>query len=435
VPEAAAIDIPRANDADTAGDPDIGPVLYIAATLPKLSETFVYREFFALRERGVCVLAASVHPPERRLGDARLDALAAEAIPVYWLGSRWLWAHALAEFARHPARAARTMALGLRDAILGQDLTPARRPRVIYQAFAGLAHRVRPRRIAHIHAHMAHVPASIAMYAARQLRVPFSFTGHANDLFPSRALLKEKLRRAAFAACISQWHRELYRSIQSLPDERLPIVRCGVDIPRQPAAESHAGVRILTVGRLIPKKGFDVLVDAVASLLRSDPNLGLSCRIVGEGPERTGLEQQIRILGLQDHIDLAGPMPNADVLAALSDADLFVLPCRVEPGGDRDGIPVVLMEAMARGVCVVSGDLPAIRELILHARTGLLAPPGDATALAAAMETLIRDRALRAKLAGQGRERVAQEFSSGMNAARIMAAFRAAAKDPRPCAV
>jgi colanic acid/amylovoran biosynthesis glycosyltransferase len=420
--------------------PSLGRILYIAGTLPALSETFVYREIFALRDRGLDIATASIRAPQRDLGDPRLDALAAEAIPVYGAGPAALLRDAVLEGLAHPLRAARTKLQALRDAAAGRDLTPAQRLKVLWQftAALALARRVRPAAIRHIHAHMAHVPATIAMYAAHQLGIGFSFTGHANDLFPNRALLAEKLRRARFVACISHWHREFYRSVASpapergpapaTVEERLPIIRCGVDVPpapparhASPAPPPEAPLRVVSVARLIPKKGLDVLVESIARLA---PGLRpLHCRIIGDGPEHARLAALIRQHRLGETVELAGALPNAQVLDALEMADLFVLPCRIAEGGDRDGIPVVLMEAMARGLCAVSGDLPPIRELIRDGQTGVMVPPGDPASLAAAIRILAADPSMRRCLGDAGRAWVADEFSTAVNAPRLIRAF------------
>jgi glycosyltransferase involved in cell wall biosynthesis len=414
-----------ANAPGAAGTPAAlpGPILYIAGVLPKLSETFVYREVFALRERGIRVRLASVNPPEGGLGNPRLEQLAAETIPVYGTGPWRLLVDAALESLAHPARTVGTKLLALRHAVLSRDVRLARRPRVIWQMLAALAlaRRVRPLGIRHIHAHMAHVPATIAMYAAGQLGIGFSFTGHANDIFPNRTLLAEKLRRARFASCISRWHREFYRCVSGVPDSRLPVVRCGVEAPVVGRPGGGDRPRIVGVGRLVPKKGFDTLIRAAGEL--AGGGAAFECRVIGDGPQREDLAALVRDPGLAASVELVGALPNDRVLDELAAADLFVLPCRVDPGGDRDGIPVVLMEAMVRGVCVISGDLPAIRELVRHGETGLMVPPGEVAPLVTAMRAVLADRELRERLGRQGRAWVTDEFSAGVNADRLIAAF------------
>jgi len=403
-------------------------ILYVGATLPARSETFVYNELLALGARGVRVHAASVRTPEQHLGEQRLDILAARAVPIYGAGPARLLADALMEALTHPLRAAGVLAWLIADELRGRPLPPMRRLKLISQAIGALAlaRRVRPLGIGHIHAHMAHVPTTIAMYAARQLGIPFSFTGHANDLFRQQTLLREKLQRAAFVACISHWHRAFYRTFVVLPDQQLPIVRCGVELPDPAGDGEHAdkttsAPRIIAVGRLVPKKGFDLLVTALDRLR----DLPWQCEIIGSGPEEQRLNDQIRTLRLTDRITLLGAAPHARVRQLVAQADLFVLPCRVDPAGDRDGIPVVLMEAMAAGVPVVSGDLPAIRELVHDQENGVLVAPEDTDALVAAIRRLLTDPSLRREWGQAARAWVEQEFSLAGNVERLWQALHA----------
>lgn len=397
-------------------------VAYLGATLPVLSETFVSNELLAVRSLGCEVTAASVFPPKGDLSDAALRQLALDAVVVY---NRRTWLRAGMEMLTHPLRSLSTLTMALGDSLGSGAGSMHIRLRCAPQAFAslGLARSLRGYRIAHIHAHMANTPTTIAMYAAAQLGVPFSFTGHANDLFVHRSLLGQKLRRCKFVACISRWHQDLYREILPVSDEKLPVVRCGVNTSRAVAAmHPRTGpIRVVSVGRLVPKKGFDVLIDALAQLPAAP---AWTCRIIGDGPERNNLRSLIDSHGLEQRITLTGPASNDQVLAALDEADMFALPCRVDPQtGDKDGIPVVLMEAMAAGRPVISGDLPAIRELVMPMETGMLVEPGSAGSLAAALSLMMSDNALRCRLAEQGRQHVVSEFDRTDNASRLTRLF------------
>lgn len=398
-------------------------ILYLSAQLPKRSETFVYRELLGLRAAGVTVLAASLHPPERDLGEPRLEALANEAIPVYGAGTlRLLWDF-MREKVSHLWRGTEVMLTAWRDAFTADDLSSIKmRLKVLGQAMAGLAlaHRLRGRGITHLHAHFAHAPATVAMYAARQLGLPFSFTGHAVDLFRDRALLKVKLQRACFVNCISAWHRAFYQGLVPRPDADYPVIRCGVDLAEFAPTELASGQPpvLLGVGRLVAKKGFDVLLEAAARLRARGQ--AFTIRIAGDGPEKERLSGQWTRLGLDDCVQFLGACPNPLVRKLLQEADVFVLPCQIDREGDRDGIPVVLMEAMAAGVPVVSGDLPALRELVIPGRTGELVPPGDVEALAERLADLLQDPELRAKRATAGRQWVAEEFALDVNIQRIV---------------
>lgn len=395
-------------------------ILYLSSILPKRSETFVYKEVLGLQERGVPLGVASLYPPEKDLGEKRLDDLAAQSVPVYGSGLPKLLRDAFSFFLHHPSRSLFVLLLATWDALTANDLHWKARPKAVFQSLAAmaLAKRVEKESFTRLHTHMAHAAASVGMYAAYCLKIPFSFTGHAADLFRERCLLRKKLRRAAFVACISEWHREWYQSVCKRPEERYPIVRCGVSVPEEAVIPRRIPpIRLLALGRMVPKKGFDILVAACRVMVKN--GVHLECTIAGDGPELERLEKQAD--GLP--IFFPGAVANREVPAMMEKADIFVLPCRVSEDGDRDGIPVVLMEAMATGVCAVSGDLPTIRELIDSGKNGFLVPPGDVSALAKCLEDLANDPKFRASLCAAGRERIQEEFSSEKNLARILASF------------
>ncbi|RMH25453.1 MAG: colanic acid biosynthesis glycosyltransferase WcaL [Planctomycetota bacterium] len=403
-------------------------ILYMSGTVPKRSETFVYREIFALRELGVDVRTASVHEPTRGLDDnGPLSRMAEDTIEIYSKGVVQLLADYFAELVSHPVRTIRTIIRAKIDAFLSRDIPTPRRLKVIWQAMAGvaLARRVRLMNVAHIHCHMAHVPATIGMYAASQLGITFSFTGHANDLFPNRTLLTEKLSRALWVNCISEWHRDFYKSIVDRPDHDYPIVRCGVDTRRYPVTPAPRADRleVLGVGRLVEKKGFDVLIQAAGDLARAG-GAKVRVRIAGGGEQEPSLRELVRQLPALAEVELLGDTDNDAVMDLVGQVDVFALPCRVARSGDRDGIPVVLMEAMARGRCVISGDLETIRELVRDGQTGVMIPPGDRQALVSALRDLARDRDRVDELGKAARARVEEEFDLMRNAERIVIAMR-----------
>ncbi|MDP6764376.1 MAG: glycosyltransferase family 4 protein [Planctomycetota bacterium] len=401
-------------------------ILYVAAVLPARSETFVYREVQALSELGWEIVTASVHAPERGLGDERLERMADESLKLYSAGSATFALHLAGALLRRPLRFVSTLARALADALAGRDLPLPRRPKVIVQALhaLALAHRLRSRRIAHVHAHMAHVPTTIAMYCARWLGIGFSFTGHANDLFPQRTLLEAKLRRASFVSCISGWHRAFYQSLVPRTDEDLPVIRCGVDTNAiQPVARPGGdALVVLAVGRLVEKKGFDLLIEALGAVA-AGCGARLHLTLAGGGPEEDKLRALCAVLPPRVTVDLLGETTNDAVLGLMKSADLLALPCRVTTTGDRDGIPVVLMEAMAHGCCVVAGDLEPIRELVEDGVTGRTVPPGDREALESVLAELLADPERIDTLGRAGRRRVEEEFDLALNARRLASCF------------
>jgi colanic acid/amylovoran biosynthesis glycosyltransferase len=393
---------------------------YLATSLPSRSETFVYREIRELRQRQWRVLVTSLYPPDASLG-AGFDDLTRGSSIVY---GRRLVAAASAEALGHPLRSLATVAQACRDALTpGEALSARQRAKLLVQAAAGLglARELRRHEVAHIHCHFAHAPTSVGMYASMQLGIPFSFTGHANDLFQRRSLLRRKLERADFVACISRFHRELYDGIVTEARSRYRVIRCGVDMqewsPVVLAPAEGRPLRVLSVARLVPKKGIDVLLRAIADLTRD-----VELRVAGDGPERERLVALADELGCTERVTWLGPIDNDAVRAEMRAADVFVLPCKSDGAGDRDGIPVVLMEAMACGLPAVSGDLPAIRELIEDGVSGGLVPGGDDAALGALLATL--SDATRRAWGTAGRNKVEREFSLELNVSRLEAALR-----------
>lgn len=410
-------------------------IAYIGATLPTLSETFVSNELIAVRATGMQVVPVSVFPPRLDGLDEELRVLASAALIVYSAPS---WRSAATEILVRPVRSLRTLGMAFCDVLTSRDATTRARFKLPAQAMAslGLARKLRSAGVGHIHAHMANTPTTLAMYAAAQLDIGFSFTGHANDLFVHRTLLPEKLTRAAFVACISRWHREFYRRFADLPDSRLPVIRCGVDVAQlAPDASAtadrqvQASLRILSVGRLVPKKGMDVLIRAIGQLENAS---GVECAIIGDGPMRDELERLIKAEGLESRVQLLGALPNEEVLKRVRTCDVFVLACRRDAAtGDQDGIPVSLMEAMAVGKCVITSNLDPITELVVNRQTGLCVPERDASALARAITHLATDSRHRSDLADAGQQHVRHEFDRRANAQLLASLFLVATHGPR----
>lgn len=280
--------------------------------------------------------------------------------------------------------------------------------------------------VSHIHSQWAHAGASVAMYGARLLGVPFSFTGHAADLFRERAALKSKIDAADFIVCISEFHRRFYLSEGADPD-KLFVVYCGIDTshfsPVRRVRPDGAPLRILSSGRLVEKKGFNVLIDALA-LLR-DRGLPFEAVIAGSGPLEAELRSQIAACGLDDQVSLTGAaLKQEDIPAFMASGDVYTLPCQRAADGDIDGLPQMLMEAMACGLPAVSTDLVGIPDLILDGETGLLIPPEDAPALADALARLDSDAELGNRLAEAGRARVLAQFDLSVCLAPLLDRYR-----------
>jgi glycosyltransferase involved in cell wall biosynthesis len=323
----------------------------------------------------------------------------------------------------NPARFLRTLLCAVQDALrLGALNRTAMGVIYRFLAAATVARILVDQGCSHIHAHFAHVPTDIAMYASLLTGIPFSFTAHANDIFVHAWLLDVKVKRSAFAVAISAYNRE-FLTAKGAPADKIHVVHCGVDpaafVPRTPP-EPHQGIRIGSLGRMVDKKGFDVLIRACRVL--KDSEVDFTLELAGDGPLREELARYARSLGLTGEVAFPGPLAHDAVPAWLKRLDAFVLPCRRDHEGDMDGIPVVLMEAMLSGVPVVSTRITGIPELIEDRVSGYLASPEDAHDLASAMREAVTGH--REGIVGNAIARVKDRFDLSKNARTLAGLFR-----------
>jgi len=290
------------------------------------------------------------------------------------------------------------------------------------------ARTLRGEQISLIHSQWIHSGGTVAMYGAWLLGASFSFTGHAADLFRERCALRDKIARARFIICISEFHRQFFLSEGARP-EQLAIAYCGIDSshfsPRSAPRAAGSRPRILSSGRLVEKKGFLDLVDACKEL--RDRGLDFECVIAGSGPGESGLRERIRLHGLEDRVVVTGqPLLQEKLPEVMHDADVYCLACIRASDGDIDGLPQMLMEAMACGLPVVSTRLVGIPDLVVHEQTGLLAEPNDARGLADCLQRLLQDAELSRSLARAGRDHVLQSFDLTTCLDPLIQRFRAA---------
>jgi len=397
-------------------------IAYLAPEIPSLSATFVTHEILALNKRGVQVLPVSVHRPAAPALDRDARSLEPHTFYLYPLGAVSFLTALAHQMASHPARTATALRFCLADICnIGCFTRNAAGLAYRFLAAARLACILEKNDCRHLHVHFAHVPTDIAMYAAVMAGIGFSFTSHANDLFQRGWLLREKVERSLAAMTISRFNKNFLEKLGA-PSDRIHIVRCGVT--RQlPPVERHLVTvpRIGSLGRLVEKKGFDVLIQAAGILARRGREFILE--IAGTGPLLPELQTCAEQEGLGSRVRWIGPIANDRVPEWLSGLDFFVLACKPDINGDMDGIPVVLMEAMATDVPVISTAISAIPELIQDGVSGLLADPGNADDLTAKIERMLDDPELRKRCISGGRTMTEAEFSEATNIERLVELF------------
>lgn len=384
------------------------PVVYVLKRFPRLSETFVLRELLALEARGERLLVESLLPPEEGPRHPELGSLRA---PVRRLPRRPRL-HTPAVFTVHLRLAIRRpicwSRLALRAAGSAED----------WRRFlqAGLvAERVRRERARHVHAHFATAAAVVARDAAALAGVPVTVTAHAKDIFHAEnaPLLSRRLHEVSAVVTVTDHNAAHLRAV--LPRTPVRVVRNGIEL-RGGRGEPREGP-LLCVCRLVPKKGVDTLLSALSLLAAERP--GLALEIIGGGPLEAALRQQAQDLGVTGRVRFRGALASPEVQGALDRCSALVLPCRIDESGDRDGLPTVLLEALACGAPVITTDILGLPELVRHRETGLLVPPDDAVALASAIAALLDDPALAAALGAAGRGLVAHRHDRDVSAARL----------------
>lgn len=280
-----------------------------------------------------------------------------------------------------------------------------------------LARHLQNRQVMHLHNHFAQASCTVALLAARLADIPFSFTLHGPADFTDPKLwrLDEKIRAAQFVICISHYCRS--QAMLASPHAHWPklqIIHCGVEPNRYDMSPAQ-GRDLLFVGRLAAAKGVPLLIEAMGSINKRCP--GVQLTLIGDGPDRAGLEDQVRAQGLQDVVRFLGYRSQDEVIEALSHAALFVLPSFAE------GVPVVLMEAMASSRAVVATRITGIPELVEDGVSGRLVPPGDGAALADAICAILADPDQAARMGAAGLQKVRADFDATTEAARLAVLF------------
>jgi glycosyltransferase involved in cell wall biosynthesis len=466
---------------------------YVLKGYPRISELFIASEIWRLEQLGLRLRLFVLKPADQAAHHPVVDRI--EATPSYlpettslsgvgvrqWLRDNFAsFRPALVRVARrHPLRTLRAAAAAAGQSIRARD---GLRPRSIYlkeflQA-ADVADRLlQARDVRHLHGHFAHGTTTVTWLASMLTGLPFSFTGHAKDIYRESlnpaGLLRRKMRAASFVVTCTGANQEHLRRVEPTADVHLVYHGLNADfaalLPSAPAAPAApagpvgpvpaavgadpvpvdtapaeqaweraaaaAGtatlaaephdlhpLRIVAVGRMVPKKGFDVLVEAVAELTARGVELELV--IAGEdGPDAPSV-RRMAAERCPDAVQFTGPLSQCELLTLYRGADVFALACRVDADGDRDGIPNVMVEAMAAGLPVVSTAVSGIPELVRDGKNGLLVPPEDPGALASALLRLATDVPLRDRLAAAGRETVAERFDGDVLARRMAGLFR-----------
>ena len=400
-----------------------GPVVVVIPVLPDMSHTFVYRELLAMRRQRpdwhIVALTHNELAPRHREAEELLEKvtfLPRDGVTrAHFRIKKWLFnrrgRQLVSLYRAQPDAESRRLI----DKLLLRD------PRHPGNAFA-LADLLRKQTPRHIHVYASTWSANVAMGAAHLLDVPFSISSYVDFEFPySHKLLREKVQRATFFRVVTQYCQERLCQMQpDLPEERVPVVYLGIDLDnwRDRSAPPGQGI-IISAARIVEKKGLHLMPPALAQLQQK--GIAFTWRVIGDGPELARIAQLCEENGISEHVELCGARDNATVRDALKHADAAVLPCVVAADGERDGIPIFFIEAMALGVPVITTPISGIPELIRDGDTGFLHATSDVQALTDRIAAVLGDPELAKAVGDRGREEVHKTLDVNESATQLIA--------------
>ena len=406
-------------DSESAAE-HASPIAYLTGMYPKVSHTFIFREVQSLRALGADILPCSVRrpPPE----EVRGTEVAMEALRTFFLLDaarnplRLVGAH-LRLLVTAPRRWTAAARLAIRTTPPGLK---AKLWQLFYFAEAGvLARYLQDQGAGHLHNHLGDASGTVALLAATMAGIPFSYTAHGPDLFfaPMHWRVDEKTARAKFVACISYFCRSqimLFSDPVHWP--KLALIHCGIEPARYAGAPRETfGQHVLFVGRLAAVKGVPLLLEAFSRVRQAHREARLT--LVGDGSERAHLEAYAEALGLGDTVDFVGYRTQDEVASLLEHADMLVLPSFAE------GLPVVLMEALASRIPVIATSVAGVPELVRDGETGILVPPSDVDGLTAALDRLLNEPDLCQRLGEGGLVAVLDQHDVAREAEKLLSLF------------
>jgi colanic acid/amylovoran biosynthesis glycosyltransferase len=409
-------------------------VAYVLLRFPRLTETFVANEICEIQHHGVRVHLFSLLEPRKGLVQPTSERLAKDVQYAPGLTSWRLWWAQLYFLTRSPLTYLALMAHLIRQPYPRPFGTLFFKRVLIFLKAASLAHQLKDTPVKLVHTHFAWLSGAASRIIAELLDLPFTVTVHAYDIFSrSNDLLCFTTSAAAQVIAISEFNRQaVLDACPAVKERAISVIHCGVDLERfspSTLGEQLEPLSILSVGSLNHKKGHKYLIQACRKL-KAD-GVSFCCTIIGGGPDEQALKKMVCEYALEDLVDLRGPRTQPEVLSAYAEHDVFVLACVVHSSGARDGIPVVLMEAMAMQMPVISTPVSGVPELVRHQETGWIVPERDAPAIAEAIKLLAADRPLRERLGRNGRALVENEFGIRGNAAQLADEFRRIDTQPR----
>lgn len=430
-----------------------GTVAYVLKGFPRLSEMFIASEIYRLEQAGVRLKLYVIKPADEKTHHEVVDNIKAKPEYLPHASSisstnvlRWLkqnlsqFLPGLARvFLRRPVGTTRAMLFAGAQAIRARpslwSLPCKAYVKEFLQATALADCLLRSKHVRHLHAHFCHSAATVTWLAAKITGLPFSFTAHAKDIYCETlnpaGLLRRKMDSAAFVVTCTKANQQ---HLQQISNTKIHCIYHGLNadfcrllLEQTDKPKRNGHLRVLSIGRLVPKKGFDVLIDACVTL--RDQAVPFKTIIIGEqGEHENEIRRRITQYQLDAYVHILGPVTQRELLAEYRRSSVFCLPCRVLDNGDRDGIPNVLMEAMASGTPIISTTVSGIPEIVRNGVNGLLVPPDDPASLARALLSLRSDPLLGQQLSSEACRTASENFDGEKFANELASLFTEAMK-------
>ncbi len=398
-------------------DTDRLKIAYVVSLFPCWSETFILNEIIELTKKGIVIEIFSIRRDLENFIHKKAKPFIRKSTYINFL---YVSLFFLLWFIKKPLLVLSFLRMVLFHQYNKRDVFI----KYLWCVFVGcfFARITLKKKIEHIHAHFATYPAFVAMVVSKLTGIPFTFTAHAHDIFLDKTFLREEVTAAKAVVTISNYNRQYITDYcKNVVGSKIKVIHCGVDISEYSWSERLAKNNVIvSVGRLTKMKGFDYLIKA-CGVIRD--RIDFKCLIIGDGPEYKYLLQLIDDYGLKDKVFLKGVMDNSELKEVMREAKVFVLPSVWDEEEGQDGIPIVLMEAMASGIPVISTRISGIPELVEDRKTGILVEPGDTRILAEAIMEIMGDTQLCKKLLSNARKKVEMEFNISKSAKLLAEVF------------
>lgn len=403
---------------------------------PRISETFISNEIYLLERLGIPLEIYSLRRPRENFTHGLVTEILApvtyvpEYVKLWW---RTLFRTNGRFFLKHPVRYS---AICLQAVIRAMERGTTATLRHFLQAGHLASLKVSDRPVVHLHAHFCHTPTSVTLFLSQLTGVPFSFTAHAKDIYTSEpSQLRRKIRKARFVVTCTEYNARYLKSVAGNINTPIYTIYHGINLSyfayghNPPEGEPY---RILSVGRLVEKKGYDDVLKALAMLRRS-PSRGKPFNFefihIGDGDDGEKIKKMAAELDLKDVVKFLGTLPHEKVIPFYRTSHVFVLGCKRALNGDQDGLPNVILEAMAVGIPVVATNFSAIPEAVIHGETGILVEPGRPEAIARAIEEVFERYDSSRKRAEKARRIVEEKFDQRIWIEKLHALLRQAVNE------